>query len=100
MAVPVPDKGEDVASVQEKQKKYYSTGAKVAMGTAAVGGIAGLAVAGCILGDHLSGGAVGEAIGVDIAGGVAGAGEAISGAAADVGGAVEGAVAAVGGAAE
>mmetsp|Transcript_77914 Transcript_77914/g.174701 ORF Transcript_77914/g.174701 Transcript_77914/m.174701 type:complete len:249 (-) Transcript_77914:99-845(-) len=96
MAVPVPDKGEKVETVQEKQRKHYSTGAKVAMGTAGVAAVGGLAVAGCILGDHFSGGAVGEAIGVDISGGVEAAGEAIEGAATDAGDAIGGAAADVG----
>merc|ERR1712222_198389 len=73
LAVPVPKKGETPAKVVEKQKNM-STGAKVAVGA----GVAGLAVGGVVLGDHLSDGAV-----TDWATGVAA--PAIAGAAADVG---------------
>jgi len=99
MAVPVPEKGQTVEAVQKKQTSY-STGAKLAMGVGGVAAVAGLAVGGVILGDHLSGGAVadwaGEAFG-DGAGGaveaatawtegaVADAGEWLGGAAEDVG---------------
>jgi len=62
MAVPVPEKGETTADVQKKQRGH-STAAKIAMGVGACGAISGLAVGGVILGDHLSGGAVAEAIG-------------------------------------
>merc|ERR1719361_2830259 len=60
MAIPMPDKGESVADVQKKQTSY-STGAKIALGTAGVGAVAGLAVGGVILGDHLTGGTLGVA---------------------------------------
>lgn len=60
MAVPMPDKGESVSDVQKKQKSY-STGAKIAMGTAGVAAVGGLAVGGVILGDHLTGGTLGVA---------------------------------------
>lgn len=95
MAVPVPDKGESVEKVQEKQKSH-STGAKLAMGTAGVAAVAGLAVGGVILGDHLSGGAVGDAVGMDIGGAVADAGAAIESTAGDVAAAAEVAAADVG----
>mmetsp|Transcript_3487 Transcript_3487/g.7605 ORF Transcript_3487/g.7605 Transcript_3487/m.7605 type:complete len:290 (-) Transcript_3487:386-1255(-) len=95
MAVPVPEKGETVEQVQEKQKSH-STGAKLAMGTAAVAAVAGTAVGGVILGDHLSGGAVGDAIGVDIGGAVAEAGAAVEGAATDVAAAADPVLADVG----
>lgn len=88
MAVPVPEKGESVEKVQEKQKGH-STGAKLAMGSAGIAAVGGLAVGGVILGDHLSDGAVGEAVGVDIGGAVAEAGGAIEGAATDVAAAAE-----------
>jgi len=60
MAVPCPEKGEDVAAVVEKQSSQlksggWSRGAKMAAGMAAVGG---LAVGGVVLGEHLSGGAL------------------------------------------
>jgi len=83
MAVPVPEKGEEIEKVQERQKSH-STGAKIAMGTAGVAAVGGLAVGGVILGDHLTDGAVGDAIGVDIGGAVADAGAAVEGAAGDV----------------
>jgi len=95
MAVPVPDKGETVEAVQEKQKGH-STTAKLAMGTAGVAAVGGTAVGAVILGDHLTGGAVGDAIGVDIGAAVADAGTAVEGAAADAATAVEGAAADVG----
>merc|ERR1711862_489280 len=83
-AVPVPEKGETPAQVAEKQKGM-STGAKVAVGA----GVAGLAVGGVVLGDHLSDGAV-----TDWATGVAA--PAVAGAAADVGDWATGAAADVG----
>merc|ERR1740121_2066052 len=61
MAVPCPEKGEDMAKVVQRQNdqlkgdKGWSTGAKMAAGMAAVGG---LAVGGVVLGKHLSGGAL------------------------------------------
>jgi len=99
MAVPVPEKGETVEKVQEKQKSH-STGAKLAMGTAGVAAVGGLAVGGVILGDHLSGGAVGDAVGVDIGGAVAEAGTAVEGAVADAAAAAEPVLADVGAFAE
>merc|ERR1719361_928001 len=60
MAVPMPDKGESIQDVQKKQKSY-STGAKIATGTAGVAAVGGLAVGGVILGDHLTGGTLGVA---------------------------------------
>merc|ERR1712151_208957 len=83
MAVPLPESGESIEEVQAKQKGH-STAAKLAMGTAGVAAVGGLAVGGVILGDHLSGGAVGDAIGVDIGGAVADAGAAVEDAAGDV----------------
>merc|ERR1712151_556079 len=105
LAVPIPAQGESVESVQEKQKKH-STGTKLAMGTAAVAAVGGLAVGGVILGEHLSGGdvsewatdALGEDVGVAIEdatdwteGAVADAGDWIEGAADDAGEWIEGA---------
>ena len=90
MAVPVPEKGESVETVQAKQKSH-SAAAKLAMGTAGVAAVGGLAVGGVILGDHLSDGAVGDAVGVDIGGAVAEAGTAVEGAAAEAGEWFEGA---------
>lgn len=51
MAVPIPEKGEDVAAVQKRQQQW-STGGKVV----AVGAVTGAAVGGALLGDHLMGG--------------------------------------------
>jgi len=59
MAVPVPEKGQTIQAVQEKQTSH-STGAKLAMGIGGIAAVAGLAVGGVILGDHLSGGAVAD----------------------------------------
>merc|ERR1719195_2198690 len=63
MAVPVPEAGQSVEDVSTKQSKHMSAGAIA--GT--IGGVAvvagGLAVGGVILGDHLSGGAVADAVG-------------------------------------
>lgn len=72
MAVPVPETGQSVQDVQAKQKAHLCTGAKVAMGVggvAMVAGVGGLAVGGVILGDHLSGGAVADAMGDAFGGG-------------------------------
>merc|ERR1719384_2814991 len=61
MAVPCPEKGEDVSKVVQRQNdclkgdKGWSTGAKMAAGMAGVGA---LAVGGVVLGEHLSGGAL------------------------------------------
>lgn len=63
MAVPIPEAGESVQDVSTKQHKHMTAGAIA--GT--IGGVAvvagGLAVGGVILGDHLSGGAVADAVG-------------------------------------
>jgi hypothetical protein len=65
MAVPMPAKGQTVAQVQDKQKKYdeqkkksgqWSTGGKVAATGAALVGVGAVGVGGVILGDHLAGG--------------------------------------------
>jgi len=72
MAIPLPQKGHSVESVQKAQEKLdaetgaksgWSTGAKVAAGGAAVAGIAAVGVGGVILGDHLAGGDMAETIG-------------------------------------
>jgi hypothetical protein len=86
MAVPLPAPGETVQDVQKKQTTH-STGAKLAMGTAGIAAVGGLALGGVILGDHLTGGTLG-----------------VSEAAADIGGdavaGAEGVIAAAPGAAE
>merc|ERR1719291_514131 len=74
MAVPVPEVGESVAAVAEKQKKH-STAAQLALGVGGVAAVGALAVGGVVLGDHLTGGHLG----------VADAGEWATGAAEDVG---------------
>jgi len=88
MAVPVPAKGQDVKAVQQKQTSY-STGAKLAMGVGGVAAVAGLAVGGVILGDHLSDGAVadwaGDALGDGVGDALEGATAWTEGAAEDVG---------------
>jgi len=61
MAVPVPEAGQDIQAVQEKQNMHFSTGSKLAMGVGGVAVVAGMAVAGAIIGDHLSGGTVVDA---------------------------------------
>jgi len=58
MAVPLPEPGESIQEVQAKQRRH-STGAKLAMGTAGIAAVGGLAVGGVILGDHLTGGTLG-----------------------------------------
>jgi len=78
MAVPIPGKGEDVASVQAKQKKHdddlglksspWSTGGKAAAGAAGVAGLAAVGVGGVILGDHLAGGEMASTVGEAAAG--------------------------------
>merc|ERR1712072_886337 len=58
MAVPIPQKGESIQAVQEKQKKHdekkkdgkWSTGGKVAAGGAALVGVGAIGVGGVILG--------------------------------------------------
>jgi len=94
MAVPIPEKGESVSAVQEKQKKHddekkkkggWSTGGKVAATGAALVGVGAVGVGGVILGDHLAGGDMTS----EIAGGVTDAAEDVAdwatGAAEDVG---------------
>lgn len=61
MAVPVPEAGQDIQIVQEKQNVHFSTGSKLAMGLGGAAAVAGIAVAGVIIGDHLSGGTVVDA---------------------------------------
>merc|ERR1712150_117801 len=55
MAVPVPEKGQNIQEVCKKQRGR-STGAKTAAGLAAVGTIGAAAVGGALVGDHLAGG--------------------------------------------
>jgi len=86
MAVPLPEPGQSVEDVQKKQKAH-STGAKLAMGTAGIAAVGGLALGGVVLGDHLTGGTLGVA-------------EAAADIAGDVGTAAEDAVAAAPGIAE
>jgi len=93
MLVPVPDISQAVsagaapppAAAEETQKKAgWSTGAKVAAGGAAVVGVAGAAVGGAILGEHIA--EHGLDATVDAVGdGLADAGEAIADAAVDAG---------------
>jgi len=60
MAIPLPGQSSTVEEVQRKQKEH-SRGAKLAMGTAGIAAVGGLAVGGVILGDHLTGGTLGVA---------------------------------------
>lgn len=85
MAVPVPEKGEAVEAVVQRQRAW-TTGQKVAARAAAVGAFA---VGGVVLGEHLSGGAVSEWAGVSEE--VAAAGDWVAGAAGDAADWVEGA---------
>lgn len=89
MAVPLPAKGENVQAVQEKQRKHeedkkkkgWSTGAKVAAGGAALVGVGAIGVGGVILGDALTGGDMAETvagIAVDAADAVADGGDAVA----------------------
>lgn len=55
MAVPVPEKGQNIEEVCKKQQGW-STGAKTAAGLAAVGTVGAAAVGGALVGDHLAGG--------------------------------------------
>jgi len=61
IAVPVPEAGQDVQAVQEKQNVHFSTSLNLSMGVGGVAAVAGIAVAGVIIGDHLS--IVADAIG-------------------------------------
>lgn len=88
MAVPIPQKGETVESVQRKQQGM-STGAKVAAGTVGVGVVAAAAVGGVVLGDHLAGGDMAETIGETVAEGATEVADAVEDAAPDVLDAVE-----------
>lgn len=86
LAVPVPDKGENVQEVVKRQQQW-SKGSKMAAGAAAVGA---LAVGGVVLGEHLSGGAIsawGEEVVADVGDFIAdtGAADWVADAAADVG---------------
>jgi len=85
MAVPVPEKGEAVEAVVQRQQAW-TTGQKVAGCAAAVGA---LAVGGVVLGEHLSGGAVSEWAGASAE--VEAAGDWVTGAAGDVADWAEGA---------
>jgi len=78
MAVPVPEKGEALEAVVQRQQGW-TTGQRVAARAAAVGA---LAVGGVVLGEHLSGGAVSEWAGASAE--VAAAGDWVTGAAGDV----------------
>jgi len=70
MAVPLPAKGENVQAVQEKQRKHdeekkkkgWSTGAKVAASGAALVGVGAIGVGGVILGDALTGGDMADTV--------------------------------------
>merc|ERR1719221_1984735 len=99
MAVPVPEVGESVAAVAEKQKKH-SAAAQLALGVGGVAAVGALAVGGVVLGDHLTGGHLGvadaaEGYAEDVAewapGAAEGAGEWATGAAEDVADWAEGA---------
>ncbi|CAK9087311.1 Hypothetical protein SCF082_LOCUS41273 [Durusdinium trenchii] len=74
----------------EKKKGGWSTGAKVAAGTAGVVAVGGLAVAGAVLGEHIAEEGW-DATMAELGDVAADAGEAIAGAAEDVGEAVAGA---------
>jgi len=65
MAVPIPEKGQSVKSVQQKQKKHDAEhGTKTCgAGCAAIVGAAALGVGGVILGDHLADGDIADTIG-------------------------------------
>lgn len=78
------------ATEEEKKKGGWSTGAKVAAGTAGVVAVGGLAVAGAVLGEHIAEEGW-DATMAELGDVAADAGEAISGAAEDVGEAVAGA---------
>jgi len=88
MAVPIPEKGEAVESVQRKQQGMR-TGAKVAVATAGVGVVAAAAVGGVVLGDHLAGGDMAETIGETVADGAEDVGDWVEEAAPDVMDAIE-----------
>lgn len=60
MAVPVPEVGESVAAVAEKQQKHGAA-ARLALGVGGVAAVGALAVGGVVLGDHLTGGHLGVA---------------------------------------
>lgn len=89
MAVPIPQKGESIQVVQEKQKKHdekkkdgkWSTGGKVAAGGAALVGIGAVGVGGVILGDHLAGGDMAGDIGDVVADGAEAVGDGVTDAA-------------------
>jgi len=68
MAVPIPEKGQTVQDVCQKQQGW-STGAKTAAGLAAVGTVGAAAVGGALIGDHMAGGTMatdGAAAAVDM----------------------------------
>mmetsp|Transcript_57006 Transcript_57006/g.106935 ORF Transcript_57006/g.106935 Transcript_57006/m.106935 type:complete len:251 (+) Transcript_57006:98-850(+) len=92
---PTPSAPAAPAAPATEEKKGWSTGAKVAAGTAGVVAVGGLAVAGAVLGEHIAEegwdatmaelGDVAADAGDAIAGAAEDAGEAIAGAAEDAG---------------
>merc|ERR1740121_1443345 len=93
MAVPVPEPGESVEAVAEKQKKHGAA-AKLVLGAGGIAAVGAFAVGGVVLGDHLTGGHLGavdaaEGYAEDVAdwapGAAEDAAEWIEGAAEDVG---------------
>ena len=92
--VPAPATGPEAPATteaeKEKKKGGWSTGAKVAAGTAGVVAVGGLAVAGAVLGEHIAEEGW-DATMAELGDVAADAGEAIAGAAEDVGEAVAGA---------
>ncbi|CAK9087492.1 unnamed protein product [Durusdinium trenchii] len=85
-----PDAPATTEEEKEKKKGGWSTGAKVAAGTAGVVAVGGLAVAGAVLGEHIAEEGW-DATMAELGDVAADAGEAIAGAAEDVGEAVAGA---------
>merc|ERR1712190_711871 len=77
-------------AAEPAKKAGWSTGAKVAAGTAAVVGVGGLAVGGAILGEHIAEQGW-DATMAELGDGFEAAGEAIVGAAEDAGEWIEGA---------
>merc|ERR1712232_368179 len=92
-APPAPDAAGDTGSgsaAEPAKKAGWSTGAKVAAGTAAVVGVGGLAVGGAILGEHIAEEGW-DATMAELGDAAEGVGEAIVGAAEDAGEWIEGA---------
>jgi len=85
-----PDAPATTEEEKEKKKGGWSTGAKVAAGTAGVVAVGGLAVAGAVLGEHIAEEGW-DATMAELGDVAADAGEAIAGAAEDVGEAIAGA---------